>query len=157
MRRRQINNPEKGKENMNYLTKKNFGIPANLVASMAVILGYFLYRGSLSWVLIAFTGIVFLFDFDDTVKNTLKNALKVGFLGYLVDFAYTIFRDILSWFSAAQSSYTSGIRTTYKVFDQIIEISRDLIGFVFILVFAFMLLNAIKGKEAKVPNLDEIK
>lgn len=142
---------------MNYLTKKNFGIPANLVASMAVILGYFLYRGSLSWVLIAFTGIVFLFDFDDTVKNTLKNALKVGFLGYLVDFAYTIFRDILSWFSAAQSSYTSGIRTTYKVFDQIIEISRDLIGFVFILVFAFMLLNAIKGKEAKVPNLDEIK
>lgn len=142
---------------MNYLTKKNFGIPANLVASMAVVLGYFLYRGSLSWVLIAFTGIVFLFDFDDTVKNTLKNALKVGFLGYVVDFAYTIFRDILGWFSAAQSSYTSGIRTTYKVFDQIIEISRDLIGFVFILIFAFMLLNAIKGKEAKVPNLDEIK
>ncbi|MDE7210360.1 MAG: hypothetical protein K2O03_02800 [Lachnospiraceae bacterium] len=139
---------------MNYLTKKNFGVPTNLLASMAVLFGYALYRGSMTWVTIAFTVIVFMFDFDDTVRNTTKTALKFGFLGYLVDLLYTILRSVLGWFSAAQSSFNNGIRTTYKVFDQIIDISRDLIGFFFILFFAFMLINAIKGKEAKVPNIE---
>lgn len=139
---------------MNYLTKKNFGVPTNLLASMAVVFGYALYRGSMSWVMIAFAVIVFMFDFDDTVRNTVKTSLKVGFIGYLVDLLYDILRSVLGWFSAAQTSYSDGVRTTYKVFDQIIDISRDLIGFAFILIFAFMLLNAIKGKEAKIPSIE---
>lgn len=139
---------------MNYLTKKNFGVPTNLLACMAVLFGYSLYRGSMSWVMIAFTVIVFMFDFDDTVRNTVKTSLKFGFLGYLVEMLFSILRTVLEWFSAASVSYRDGIRTTYNVFEKIIEISRDLVGFAFILVFAFMLLNAVKGKEAKVPNIE---
>lgn len=139
---------------MNYLSKKNFGVPTNLLASMAVVFGYLLFQGSMGWLMVAFTVIVFLFDFDDTVKNTVKTSLKFGFLGYLVEILYSILRTILGWFSGAKVSMNGGIRTTYNVFEKMLDILHDVIGFAFILVFAFMLINAIKGKEAKVPNID---
>ncbi len=139
---------------MNYLTKKNFGVPTNLLASMAVVFGYLLSQRSISWLMVLFTVVVFLFDFDDTVRNTVKTSLKFGFLGYLVEILYSVLWTVLSWFSDAKSSMNSGIRTTYNVFDKMIDIVHGVIGFAFILIFAFMLIHAINGKEAKVPNID---
>lgn len=139
---------------MNYLSKKNFGVPTNLLASMAVVFGYLLFQGNISWLMVLFTVVVFLFDFDDTVRNTVKTSLKVGFFGYLIDILYSILWTVLSWFSGAKSSISGAVRTTYNVFEKMLDVLQDAIGFAFILIFAYMLFNAIRGKEAKVPNIE---
>lgn len=140
---------------MNYLTKKNFGIPAGILAAIAVLLGYGLY-GSLSliWVTLVFTAVVFLFDFDANVKNNLKQSLMLAFYGRLVGFAFVILNSILSWFSEAKYSSSKVASTIYKIFEKILTIADDAVGFLFLLLFASLLLAAIKGKVAKIGFLN---
>lgn len=137
---------------MNYLSKKNFGIPATILAAISVLLGYAVFAGNFAvlWVVLAFAGIIFLFDFDDAIKTTFKQSMTVAFYGWVVKFAFSILNSILGWFSDASISSSEGVRTTYKVFGKIIDIADDLCGFVFILLFVLILLSAIKGKVAKI-------
>ncbi len=140
---------------MNYLTKKNFGIPTSILAAVSVLLGYSLYAGGISTVLLVFLAVVFLFDFDENVKATLKKAMILGFFGKVVTWLISILYDVLNWFSGAAMSYSDGIRTTYRVFNKIITIADDLVGFVFTLLFISMLLAALKNKVAAISFLDE--
>lgn len=139
---------------MNYLTKKNFGIPAGILAAISVLLGLGLYNSlSLIWVTLVFTAAVFLFDFDEVVKSNLKQALSYAFYGRLADIFFSIFRSILNWFSEAQYSSGSVVRGVYKVFDKILTVADNLVGFVFLLLFAQLLYSAVKGKAAKTSPL----
>lgn len=141
---------------MNYLEKKNFGIPAGILAAISVLLGYSLYTSSgLMWVILAFTAIVFLFDFDENVKNTLKQSLMLAFFGRLASFLFGILYSILSWFSGAEYAESEAAKTIYKLFAKVLDIAQDLVGFVFILLFASLLIAAIKGKAAKISFLSE--
>ncbi len=138
---------------MNYLTKKNFGIPAAILAAVSVLLGYSLYTGGISTVLLVFLAVVFLFDFDENVKMTLKQSMILGFTGKIVKWLIAMLYDVLGWFSGASISDSEGIRTTYKVFNKIVDIANDLVGFVFILLFIVMLLAAMKNQVAKISFL----
>lgn len=142
---------------MNYFTKKNFGIPATLLAAFSVLLGYGIYTSSFSliWVTLAFTGIVFLFDFDEIVKSTLKQSLMLAFYGWVVNIFIRILKSMLGWFAGGDSVSISGFEissggsTAYKIFSKIIQVAGDLADFAFLLVFAFLLISALKGKAAK--------
>ena len=142
---------------MNYLTKRNFGIPATLLAAFSVLLGYGIYTSSFSlvWVALAFTGIVFLFDFDEIVKSTLKQSLTLSFYGWIVNILIRILNSVLGWFAGGESVSISGFEissggtTAYKVFSKMIQIVGDLADFAFLLAFAFLLFTALKGKAAK--------
>ncbi|MBQ9119165.1 MAG: zinc ribbon domain-containing protein [Lachnospiraceae bacterium] len=138
---------------MNYLTKKNFGIPAGILAALSVLLGYSLYAGGVSTVLLVFVAVVFLFDFDENVKSMLKQSLILAFIGRLVKMLISMLGTVLSWFSNASISDSEGIRTTYKVFNKIYEVATDLVGFVFIFLFVSLLAAAIKNKTAKIGFL----
>lgn len=138
---------------MNYLTKKNFGIPTAILCAVSVLLGYALYSGSWSliWVVLAFAGITCLFDFEDAVKENFKQAVTVALYGWVIKLGMNMLYTILEWFSDARTSTTEGIRTTYKVFSKILEVANSLISFLFIVLFILMMLAALKGSVAKLP------
>ena len=139
---------------MNYLSKKNFGIPAGILSAIAVLLGYSMYNSlSLVWVTLVFTAVVFLFNFDENVKSTLKQSLLLAFYGWLVSFVFVILRSVLGWFSGAQGSDSEAIRTTYKVFGKILEVVEDGVDFIFIFLFFSLLFSAIKGKVTRIGFL----
>ncbi|MDE7298666.1 MAG: zinc ribbon domain-containing protein [Lachnospiraceae bacterium] len=141
---------------MNYLSKKNFGIPAMILASISVLLGYGLYAGNfaLLWVTLAFAGIVYLFDFDEVVKASFRQSMLVAFYGWVVKLLVSILNTVLHWFSGASTSNTEAIRTIYKVFAKIVEVISDGVGFLFVLLFIVLLLAAIQGKVAKISLLN---
>ena len=138
---------------MNYLTKKNFGIPAGILAAISVLLGYGLYTGGIATVTLVFLAVVFLFDFDENVKNTLKQSMILAFFGRLTKMLISILNDVFGWFSGAAYADSEGIQTTHKVFAKIIDIATDLVDFVFVLLFVSLLLAALKNKVAKIDFL----
>lgn len=137
---------------MNYLTKKNFGIPVGLLSSIAVLLGYGLYSNTLTLLLatIIFAGVVFLFDFDEVVKATLKKSVMIAIYGRIISICIGVLNTILSWFSNAAYSDSEGIRTTYKVFNKILDVAGDCANFAFLIIFIVLLLAAMKGKVASI-------
>lgn len=129
---------------MNYLTKKNFGIPAGILAALSVLVGYSLYAGGISLVALVFVTAVFMFEFDENVKSSLKQSLVLAFFGKLVSFLLAIVYDVFGWFSGSSA---------YSVLLKIYNVVSDLVGFVFILLFASLLYSAIKNKPAKIDFL----
>ena len=88
---------------MNYLSKKNFGVPGMILAALSVLMGYGLYAGSFSllWVTLAFAGIIYLFDFDDFVKGSFRQSMLVAFYGWIVKLLINMMNTVLDWFSGA--------------------------------------------------------
>ncbi len=136
---------------MNYLSKKNFGVPGMILAALSVLMGYGLYAGSFSllWVTLAFAGIIYLFDFDDFVKGSFRQSMLVAFYGWIVKLLINMMNTVLDWFSGAATG-SRGVRTVYNIFDKIVEVIGDCAGFLFLLLFIVLLLAAIRGEVAKI-------
>lgn len=129
---------------MNYLSKKNLGIPAVIASALAVLAGYAVYQ-SLSTALVALVLVaaVFALDFDDIVKSYTKQSMMLAFFGWIVRICNSFINTILSWFDP---SYGSTAATVKNVFVKIFDIAFDLIGFAVIGCFLLLLLGAISGK-----------
>ncbi|WP_066720548.1 zinc ribbon domain-containing protein [Clostridium sp. Marseille-P299] len=148
----------------NNLSKQNFGIPVTILCAIAYGLCY-AASSQLSWALLVFLGIVYVFSFDEEVKSALKQGILLAFFWFIIDKLFWILKEFIGWFVPTASSYSSvweealGVGSKVSagtVIVRIIDYISSGIDFAFIVVFVLLIFNSLKGKYIRLDFINKI-
>lgn len=129
----------------NYLSKQNFGIPAGLACITAYLLGYGVTRSlSLLWVAIVFTAFVFMFNFDEKVREAVKRGMTLSVAYHVIAMGLYILNSIVAWFGVS----------SFNVVNKIITIIGDLAQFVILIAFIALIVSTILNKDKNMKISD---
>lgn len=148
-------------EKEKFYEKKNFGIPVTILIILAYLIGYSLIK-SLAGTLIAallFAAAVFLFNFDERVKNAVKHSYVAAILFLLVYFILDALKSLFSFFSGGVNTinslddilynYDSYIRTTSSS-TFVFLLLTFLVDLAVIVYYAVCIIFAMTGRDVKI-------
>ena len=138
------------------MNKTKLGFPVIMMSALMYLLAW--YGGAIATVVVA--GYILMVEDDEQLKKVAKRAvvlfaLFMGFPAFV-----NVAGDIVSWISDFFAP--EAMLDSYEIYDLFIKIKlffANIISIVEIIeniVFAVLIAMALKGKEAKIPVLDDV-
>lgn len=144
---------------MDKFEKKNFGIPVTILVVFAYLIGYALTRNLSGTLLVAvlFAAAVFTFQFDDRVKNAVKNSYVIAIISELVYLILQVIESLISLisggrfvtsFSSLDDIFSYGFGQTSINF--LYTLLEFLVNAAVIVIFAICIIMSLTGKDDKI-------
>lgn len=149
----------------NYLSKQNLGIPASMICSSIYLLSYALSKSYIYLVIVLiFSAVIFMLNFEDKVKYALKQGLTLTFLSYIINWILSLVKTILSWFSLSNTTTnyetffgnTASEMGTADILNEIVNIIADISSILILITFIILLISALQGKDKRIKLLNKI-
>jgi len=147
-----------------FFEKKNFGIPVTILVVLAYLTGYSLAK-NLSGALIAamlFAAAVFIFDFDDRVRNAVKHSYVFAIIFQLLYFAIELITAVIGFISGGISDFSSindifySIRYLWNANIYLVSFITFLINAAVNIIYAVFIILALTGKDVKIGIIARI-
>ncbi len=144
--------------------KRNFGIPTTILCVLAYLIGYLLTFSLSGGLLVAvlFAAVVFGFQFDDKIKNAVKQSFIIAALIQLVNLFFTVLEYFVELVTPQEfnvsSVYTYSLEDLKDLHDlnafqnalqYVLKYGKDVLEFVVVIVFIIFIIQALRNKEVK--------
>lgn len=130
--------------------KKNLGIPVTILALLAYFIGYYMTLDfSGLFVAVVFAVVVFALDFDDKVKNAVKQSYFIGLVFGLLYLGLDVFSRLTELFTPVTYTDYADLFILQKVFNNIHHYSLALLNIVVIVVYALFIITVLLKKDVK--------
>lgn len=131
-----------------FYEKKNLGIPVVLLSLLAYFIGYYMtisFGGLL--VAVVFAVVVFALDFDDKVKNAVKQSYFLGLLFSLIYLALEIIENIGKIITP--TDYTKSFFLANLV-NNLHRYAANLFGILVLVVYIILIITVLIKKDVKI-------
>lgn len=154
-----------------FTEKRNFGIPATILCLLAYLIGYELANSFSGGLLVAvlFAVIVFGFQFDDRVRNAVKQSYIVAVLINLISFCFTLLEYVIELITPqefnAGFAYNSNIKDLADTYDlnafqnilvYILKYGKSILEVAVVVIFVIFIIQALQGKALKLNFVNKL-